>query len=84
MPKAVNAVNEKTIVKTTLNDVKALFSVDSGSFVNLVDEKRFKQIQSRSKIKIKLTKSKIRLHRYPNETPIQLWDSLMHCWKVKT
>ena len=28
-----NAVNEKTLVKTTLNNVEVLFSVDSGSSV---------------------------------------------------
>ena len=62
--KALNAVNEKTLVKTTL------FSVDSGLFVNLSDKVRFKEIQSKSKTKIKLAKSKIRLHGYPNETSI--------------
>ena len=48
----MNAVNEKTLVKTTLNDVKVLFSVDSGSSVNLFDEVRFTEIQSRLKSKI--------------------------------
>ena len=43
MPKAVNVVNEKTLVKATLNDVEVLFSVDSGSTVNLVDEKDLKK-----------------------------------------
>ena len=46
---------------TTLNDIKVMFLVESGSCVNLLDEVRFKEIQSRSKSKIKLTKSKIRL-----------------------
>ena len=50
----MNAVNEKTLVKTTLNDVKVLFSVDSGSRVKLLDEVRFTEIQSKLKSKIKL------------------------------
>ena len=40
MPNAVNGVNDKTFVKTTLNDIKILFSIDSGSSVNLLDEVR--------------------------------------------
>ena len=65
----MNAVNEKNLVKTALDNVKVMFSVDSGSCVSLLDEIRFKEIQSRSKSKIKLTKSKMRLHGYANETP---------------
>ena len=52
VPKALNTVNEKTLVETTLNDAKVMFSVDSGSCVNLLDEVRFKEIQSMSKNKI--------------------------------
>ena len=50
--KAVNAVNEKTLVKTTLNDVKVMFSVDSGSCINLLDEVRFKEIQSGQRVRL--------------------------------
>ena len=70
VPKAVNVINEKTLVKTTLNDVKVVFSVDTGSCVNLLDGVRFKEIQSRSKNKVTLKKSKIQLHGYADEISI--------------
>ena len=79
----MNAVNDKTLVKTTLNNVKVLFSVDLGSSVNIMDEIRFKEIQSRSKSKIKLTKSKVRLHGYANETPITVVGQFHALLEVK-
>ena len=70
----------KSLVKTKLNNVKVIFSVDSDSCVNLLDDLRFKEIQLiiLSKNKIKLLKSKVRLHEYASESPIPL-DSVMPC-----
>ena len=71
----VKQVQEKTMVKTKLKDVKVMFSVDSGSSVNLIDEERFSLINERSKTKLKLKKSKVKLFGYASKQPITVLGS---------
>ena len=64
----VKQAQEKTMVKV-------MFSVDSGSSVNLIDEERFRLINKRSKTKLKLKKSKVKLFGYASKQPITVLGS---------
>ena len=63
------------MVKTKLNYVKVMFSVDSGSSVNLIDKEKFRLINERSKTKLKLKKSKVKLFGYASKQPITVLGS---------
>ena len=61
---------KKTIVKRRLNGVKVQMAIDSGASANIIDEERFQEIQERSKEKLQLEKSKVKLYGYAREAPI--------------
>ena len=61
---------KKTNVKLLLNAVKVQMAIDSGVSANVMDEERFQTIQERSKEKLQLKKSKVKLYGYARETPI--------------
>ena len=58
---------KKTTVKLLLNGVKVQMAIDSGANANVMDEGRFQKIQERSKGRLRLEKSKVKLYGYrPN------------------
>ena len=45
-------------------------AIDSGASPNIMDEEKFQEIQERSKEKLQLEKSKVKLYGYASEAPI--------------
>ena len=54
----------KTTVKFLLNGVKVQMAIDSGASAIIMDEGRFQKIQERSKERLRLEKSKVKLCGY--------------------
>ena len=61
---------KKTTVKFLLNGVKVQMAIDSGASANIMDEGRFQKIQERSKERLRLEKSKVKLYGYASEVSI--------------
>ena len=61
---------KKITTKLRLNGVKVQMAIDSGASANIMDEERFQEIQERSKEKLQLEKSKVKLYGYASEAPI--------------
>ena len=67
-------IGKKTTVKLLLNGVKVQMAIDSGASAsaraNISDERRFRKIQERSKERLRLEKSKVKLYGYASDMPI--------------
>ena len=63
---------KKTTVKLLLNGLKVQMAIDSGASANIIDEGRFRKIQERSKERLWLEKSKVKLYGYASEAPISV------------
>ena len=50
--------------------VKLQMAIDSGASANVIDEGRFRKIQERSKERLRLEKSKVKLYGYASDMPI--------------
>ena len=61
---------KKTIVKLFLKGVKVQMAIDSGGSANIIDEGRFRKLQERSKERLRLEKSKVKLYGYASDMPI--------------
>ncbi|XP_044171438.1 uncharacterized protein LOC122955744 [Acropora millepora] len=61
---------KETTVKLFLNGVKVQMAIDSGASANIIDEGRFRKIQERSKERLRLEKSKVKLYGYASDMPI--------------
>ena len=61
---------KKTTVKFLLNGVKVQMDIDSAASANIMDEGRFQKIQERSKERLRLEKSKVKLYGYASEVSI--------------
>ena len=61
---------KKTTVKLLLNSVKVQMAIDSSVSANIMEEGRLQKIQERSKERLRLEKSKVKLYGYASEAPI--------------
>ena len=61
---------KKTIVKRLVNSVKVQMAIDSSASANITDEGRLQKFQERSKERLRLEKSTVKLYGYASEAPI--------------
>ena len=61
---------KKATVKFLLNGVKVQMAIDSGTSANIMDEGRFQKNQERSKERLRLEKSQVKLYGYASEVSI--------------
>ena len=61
---------KKTTVKLLLNSVKVQMAIDSSVSANIMEEGKLQKIQERSKERLRLEKSKVKLYGHASEAPI--------------